>query len=161
MAGISEAFLPDSSLLILILLPTGDMGGGGFGSSAPRILGFRSRFARALVVLLVLTGVGGATGDFTFAEALEGSFLIDPFSVGGKGEGDMGGLLLLAFFAFLLRWFSSSSDEPGSFSLEMLVPMDSMDAALKEGARFRALARTAGVANDSARCMRCTLGFKG
>lgn len=165
-AGISAEFRADSSLLTLIRLPTGDMGGCSRGSSPPRILGFRSRFARGLLVLLVLTGVGGATGVFTFGAFV--NFLVAGFSAGGKGDGDIGGLLLRAFFAFLLRCFSSSSDEPTSLSLNTLPStlmvfesMVSTEAALKDGARFKALLRAAGAANESARFILCTLGFRG
>lgn len=86
-------------------------------------------------------GLARVFGD-TWLEVLVGAFSV------GKGEGETGGLLLLAFFAFLLRSFSSSSDETASFSshklpstLMVLDSEECIEAALKEGARFNELPR--------------------
>jgi hypothetical protein len=124
--------------------------------------------------------LGGSRGDSDrdeggFTGALDGS-LLEALWVGFKGvslyngEGDTGGLFLLALFAFLLRNFSSSSDDSTSFSFDKLSSTlivfesdDCTEAAPKEGARFNELLGlwTTGVAKESARLIRCTTGFIG
>jgi len=129
--------------------------GCGFGSSGPRILGLRLTLARFFVgrtedvsgLIGVLISVLPAAGG-----VLEGALALvfgrccallaggDVRGVAGGGVGDEG--LVLAFLAFLLRIFSSSSEDVTSESLVLwstLMVTESrlfLELAPNDGARF-------------------------
>lgn len=108
----------------------------------------------------LITAMGGvpiAAFAFRRCETLLGSGEVKGVSGGGVGDA----ALVLAFLAFLLRIFSSSSEDVTSESLElwsMLIDVESRlfrELAPKEGARLRGRLEPA---KESERMMRWTRG---
>lgn len=135
------------------------MSGCGQGSSPPKILGLRARFALALgrEERVCIVGLGfeavlclGVAVDGVFAAVLERvtGLAGGEITIGeaiGEPAGDVGvgdGIFLLALFAFLLRNFSSSSEEvtSESFALKSILMADSRllrELPPNDGARLR------------------------
>lgn len=141
--------------------------GCGLGSSGPRILGLRFRFAlgladafTALDLLSLFVGValeiGVAEGvTLVGVESRPGFEGVRGILVGG---GDVA--FVRAFLVFLRYLIFSSSSDVTSESLalkSMLMATDSMlplELALKEGARFKGRAKASETLNVSARLIR-------
>lgn len=130
------------------------------GNSPPNILGLRWMLARGLAgrragVSLLLLDAGDDLGGFRVRDN------------SGDLTGEVGGLageavFTRAFFAFILRSFSSSSDDVASESLplRLMAPELRFETAPKDGARFKPWPGPYNIdpANDSVRLIRCMRG---
>ena len=80
--------------------------------------------------------------------------------MGEVGDAVGEGVFMRAFFAFILRSFSSSSDDVASESLplRLIAPELRFEAAPNDGARFRPCPYATEPAKDSVRLIRCMRG---
>lgn len=110
--------------------------------------GFVGRVRTSLLLLEVLVG-----GDFA---GLRWGLDASECLMGEVGDAMGEGVFIRAFFAFILRSFSSSSDDVASESLplRLIAPELRFEVPPKEGARFRPCEP----ANDSVRLIRCMRG---
>ena len=131
------------------------------GSSGPSMLGLRWRLARgfvgrcvvaSLLLLVILAGsdLSGLRWGFDTSECLMGEV--------GDAVGE--GVFMRAFFAFILRSFSSSSDDVASESLplRLIAPELRFEAVPNDGARLRPWPYATEPAKDSVRLIRCMRG---